>query len=161
MKSVIAGEIELGFRREDVDQRQLVALAHFEIVEVMRGRDFHRTSAFFRISIVVANNRDAPADERQDCVTANQVFETLIIRMHRHGGVPQHRFRPGRGDNYMFVCNTLYRILQVPQMTFFFDLLDFEIRNPGEQLGVPVDQPLVLVDQPGAVELDKDLDHRA
>jgi hypothetical protein len=37
---------------------------------------------------------------------------------------------------------------------------DLEIRNRGLQLGVPVDQPLVAIDQPLIVEIDEDLDHR-
>ena len=33
---------ELAFRREHIDHRQRVALAHLEVVEVVRGRDLHR-----------------------------------------------------------------------------------------------------------------------
>ena len=41
------------------------------------------------------------------------------------------------------------------------DLHDLEIRDRGLELGVPVDEPLVLVDEPLAIELDEDLGHRA
>ena len=49
----------------------------------------------------------------------------------------------------------------MPEVPFHLDLLHFEVGDGGEQLRVPVDQPLVLVDEPGAVELDEHLEHRA
>ena len=59
-------EVELPFDVEDVDERQLMAAADLEIVEIVRRRDLHRAGAFFRIGIVVADDRNAPADKRQD-----------------------------------------------------------------------------------------------
>ena len=46
-------------------------------------------------------------------------------------------------------------------MPLHLDLLHLEVGNRGQQLRVPVDQPLVLVDQARAVELDEHLEHRA
>src|ERR1700687_6193956 len=46
-------------------------------------------------------------------------------------------------------------------MPFDLDLLDLQIRDRGEQLGVPVDQPLVLVDEAGAIKLHENLEDRA
>ncbi len=45
----------------------------------------------------------------------------------------------------------------MPKLALDLDLLDLEVRNRRLQLRIPVDQPLVLVDQPGAVEIDEDL----
>ena len=39
------------------------------------------------------------------------------------------------------------------------DLLDLEVGDRGLELGVPVDEPLVLVDELGVVEIDEDLEH--
>ena len=52
------------------------------------------------------------------------------------------------------------RIVEVPEVALDLDLLHFEIGDRGEQLRVPVDQPLVLVDQPGAIERDEHLEDR-
>ena len=46
-------------------------------------------------------------------------------------------------------------------MALGLGLLDFEIGDRGEKLRVPIDQALVLVDQPSAIELDEDLAHGA
>ena len=47
----------------------------------------------------------------------------------------------------------------MPEIAVDLDLLDLEVGNRGEQLGVPVDQPLVLVDQPLLVERDEHFEH--
>ena len=47
----VADKIELRLSVEDVDQRQLVPLANLEIVEIMRGRDFHRAGSLLRVRI--------------------------------------------------------------------------------------------------------------
>ena len=57
---------EPAFDVEDVDQRQVVALADLEVVEVVRRRDLHRAGALLGIGIVVGDDRDQAADERQD-----------------------------------------------------------------------------------------------
>ena len=41
------------------------------------------------------------------------------------------------------------------------DLHDLEVRDRGLELGVPIDKPLVLVNEPLAIELDENLGHRA
>src|SRR6516164_7698761 len=45
-------------------------------------------------------------------------------------------------------------------MAVDLDLLHFQVGDGGEQLGIPVDEPLVLVDEPRAVELNEYLEHR-
>ena len=55
----------------------------------------------------------------------------------------------------------LDRIAQVPEVALGLDLHHLEIGDRGLQLRVPVDQPLVLVDQPLAIELDEHLEHGA
>ena len=49
----------------------------------------------------------------------------------------------------------------MPEVALDLDLLHLEIGDRGQQLRVPVDQPLVLVDQAVAVELDEHLGDRA
>ena len=49
------------------------------------------------------------------------------------------------------------RIAQIPETAPDLDLLHLEIGNRGEQFRIPVHQPLVLVDQALAVQLDEHL----
>ena len=55
----------------------------------------------------------------------------------------------------------LDRIAQVPEIALDLGLLHFEIGDRGQQFRVPVDQPLVLVDQAFAVQFDEHLHDRA
>ena len=50
---------------EDVDHRQVVAFAHFIIVEVVGGRDLHAAGAELRVDIVVGNDGDVAIGEGQ------------------------------------------------------------------------------------------------
>ena len=50
--------------------------------------------------------------------------------------------------------------MEVPEIALHLDLLHLQVGDGGEQLRVPVDQPLVLVDQARAVELDEHPQHR-
>ena len=92
-------EVELALDVEHVDQRQMVPAADLEVVEVVRRRDLDRAGALLGIGVVVADDRNAPADQRQDRVLADQVLELLVLRMHRDRGVAQHGLRPRGGDD--------------------------------------------------------------
>ena len=138
---------------EDVHHRQPVALADLEIVEIVRRGDLDRAAALLRIGIVVGHDRQAPADQRQDGVFADQTPVALVLRMHGDGGIPQHGLGPGRRHDDIPAFFALDRIAQVPEMAVDLALLDLEVRNRGVELGIPVDQPLVAVDQAVLVEL--------
>jgi hypothetical protein len=74
--------------------------------------------------------------------------------MHRHTGVAEHGLRPRRGDDDVLVA-ALDRVSEIPQVTLHLARFDLEVGDRGQHLGVPVDQPVVLVDQPGLVEIDE------
>jgi len=95
-KGVVVLEIQAGPRRPARDQRQLVAPPDLEIVEIMGRRDLHRAGALLGIGIVVADDRNAPADQRQERGLADEMPQPLVLRMDRDRGVAQHRLRPGR-----------------------------------------------------------------
>ena len=141
---------------EDADRFELVAAADLEVVEVVRRRDLDRARALLRVGILVGHDRDAPADQRQDGVLADKMLPLGIVGMHRDAGVAQHGLGPRRGDDDVLVA-ALDRILEVPEMALHLARFDLEVGDRGQHLGVPVDQPVVLVDQPGLVEIDEHL----
>ncbi len=135
--------------------------ADLEIVEVVRGRDLDRAGAFLRIGIVVGDDRNAASDQRQDHMLADQVDVALVLGVHGHRGVAEHGLGPRGGDDdetrgiLGAEGLALQRIAQIPQAALDLDLLHLEIGNRGEQLGIPVHQPLVFVDQPVAMQFDE------
>ena len=164
---LVADQRHAAFLVEDADPRQVVTLADLEIVEVVRRRDLHRARAFLRIGIVVGDDRNPAADQRQDHMLADQMPVTVVVGMHGNAGVAEHGFGARGGDHdeargiVGAECLALDRIAQIPERALDLDLLHFEIADRGEQFRVPVDQPLVLVDQPFAMKLDEHLDDGA
>ena len=59
---LIAREIKVCLDVEHVHDRQIVAPAHLEIVEVVSRSDLDRASALLRIGIFVGNDRNATSD---------------------------------------------------------------------------------------------------
>ena len=97
-EGVVVLEIEIGLAVEHVDQRQVVAAADLEIVEVVRRRDLDRAGALLRIGVFVGDDRNAAADQRQDRVLADQVLVALVVGMHRDRGVAEHGLGPRGRD---------------------------------------------------------------
>ena len=81
--------------------------------------------------------------------------------MHGDGGVPQHGLRPGRRHDDIPALLALDRIAQMPEMAVDLALFDLQVRDRGVEFRVPVDQPLVAVDQAFLVELHEDAQHGA
>ena len=163
-------EPAIGFGRVGVDPAQLVEhrdrvecvpTSDLEIVEVVAGGDLDRAGALLGIGILVGDDRDAAADDRQEHVAAMQVAEPLVVGMDRDAGVAQHRLGPGGGHRDELALGALDRIAQMPEMPVDLGLLDLEVGDGRLQLDVPVHQPLVAIDQAGLVECHEGMDHGA
>ena len=153
-------EKKLALRAKNVDQRQCVALADVEIVEVVRRRDLHRARALFRVGILVRDDRDAASDERQDRVLADEILVALVLRVHGHGDIAEHRLGTRRRDGDEPIGLALDGVADVPEVALHLDLLNFEVRNRRLEPGVPVDEALVPVDEALLEEVDEDFQHR-
>ena len=95
-------------------------LANLEIVEVMRGRNLDRAGAFFRIGVIVSNDRNEPANQRQHDILANQLLEIFVLGMHRDGSVAQHCFGPRRcnRDDARGILKWIIEIIEMPVGVF-------------------------------------------
>src|SRR6185437_11587935 len=153
--------LKLSLYTEDIDLRELMPFADFEIVEVVRRRDLHRARSLLGVGILVGDDGDFSPDQWQSHVLADQFLVALIIGMHRHRGVTEHGLRPRRRHENK--CRrivrvedlSLDRVAQVPEMPPGLDLDHFQIGNRGKQLGIPVDESLVLVDETRTIKLHK------
>jgi hypothetical protein len=76
-----------------------VTAADLEVVGVVARRDLERAGAELALHVVVGDDRQAPADERQDLVLADEVRVALVVGVHGDSGVGEHRLRAhGRDD---------------------------------------------------------------
>ena len=164
----IAIEHELRFRIEDVDLRQSRgAWPTSKSLKSCAGVIFTAPVPFSGSEYSSATiGMRRPTSGRIDML-ADQSLVALVVGMHGDGGVAEHGLGPRGGDDDVGRCivgiegAAFERIAEMPEMALHLDLLDFEIGDRGEQLRVPIDEALVLVDQPCAVELDEHLAHGA
>ena len=150
---------------EDVQQRQVVALADFIVVEIVGRGDFHAAGAELWIAVVVGDDRDAAANQRQLNEFTDQGFIAFVFRVYRNRRVAEHGFRAGGGDDQVVqaFCGlgaVSQRVAQVPQETFLVVVFHFKVGDRRVQLGVPVDQALAAIDQAVFVQAYKGFFHR-
>ena len=112
--------------------RQVVPLADLEVVRVVRRGHLHRAGAERRVDVLVGDDRDAPAGERQLDLGADQVLVALVVGVHGDGGVAEHRLGPGGGDHDRVVA------VAVPdrdQLAVVVGVLDLDVASAVRQRG--------------------------
>ncbi len=150
---------------EHVRRRDACAPSDLEIVEIMPRRDLHCARTQLGIGMVVGDNRDAPPGDRQLDIFADDAGIARVLAVHRDRHIGEHRLGPRRRDDDM-VAPVIQshairqRIAEVPEMALDLARLDLEIADRGLELGVPVDEALVAIDQPLVVQVDEHLEHR-
>ena len=98
-----------------VNFRQIVALADFEVVGIVRGRDFHDAGAEFAVDVGVRDDRNFAVHQRQHYVLADEVLVALVVGMDGDGGVAEHGFRARGGDDEI-VAASRRRVADVPEL---------------------------------------------
>ena len=98
------------------------------------------------------------ADQRQGGSLADQMIETVIVRVHGNGGVTQHGLGAGGGYDEIArpVGQGIPDVMQVAGLVLVFDLV---VGQGGMTTVAPVDDVVALVDQPFLEKFDKDLAH--
>ena len=81
----------------------------------------------------------------------------LVVRVHRDRHVGEHRLGP-RGRDFDRARSRRRADIAGPELALDLARLDLEVADRGLELGVPVHQPLVAVEQPALVELDEHLE---
>ena len=94
--------------------------------------------------MVVGDDRDPPAGERELDLGADQVLVALVVRVHRDRGVAEHRLGPGGGDDDRGVT---VAVADGDQLTVVLGVLDLDVGERGQAARAPVDDPLGPVDQ--------------
>ena len=160
---LVGGQRHTRFLIEHADRRKIVTAADLEVVEVVGRGDLHRARTLLRVGVIVGDDRNQPSHQRQYNLLADNALVTLVLGIHGDSRVAQHGFGPrGRdhdeGGRVLGIELLAFeRIAQMPEAALDLDLLHFEIGDRGQQLRVPVDQTLVLVDQSLRVEFDEHL----
>ena len=146
--------VDGGVEFQHADHRQLVALAHGVVVLVVCRRDLDHAGAERAVHVVVGDDRDLAADQRQGDGLADQGLVALIFGVDHDGNVAKHGFGAGGGHGQA-AATVRQRVGDVPQVAVFLGAFDFEVGDGGLEHRIPVDQTLAAVDQALLIEADK------
>ena len=145
------------------DHRHLleaVPAADLEVGRVVPGRDLQRAGAELGIHVLVGDDRQPPAHQRQDRRLADQARVALVARVHRDRRVGQHRLRAHGGHGHRARAR-LERVVDRVERVLDRALLDLEVGDRGAQARVPVDHVVVAVDEPLLVQAHEHQRHGA
>ena len=94
--------------------------------------------------MVIGDHRDAPAGQRQLHGMADQMGVTLVVGVHRDGGVAEHRLGPGGGDHDGLVT---VAVADRDELAFVVAVLDLDVGQRRQAARAPVDDAFGPVDQ--------------
>ena len=134
--------------------------ADLEVVGVVPGRDLQRAGAELGLDVLVGDDLQAAADDRQDRGLPHQPRVAVVVRVHGDRGVAEHRLGAHGGDGDRAVAGR-QRVVDVVERVGDLAVLDLEVRDRRPRARVPVDHVVVAVDQALLVQRDEDLQHRA
>ena len=138
--------VDLCVGREDVDDGELMTLADFVVVEIVRRGDLHATGSELRINVGITDDRNRSIGQRQPQLLSDEMPIALIVRMHGNRGVAEHRLGAGRSNDEMSAAIRQW-ITQMPKRSVFFSAQHLEIRYGGLQHRIPVHQSLAAIDE--------------
>ena len=144
----------------DVDFGQLVAAADFEVVDIVRGRNFQSAGAELAIDVGVRDDGNFAIRERQMDHFADELLIALVLRVDGDSGIAQHRFRPGGGDDDIFLRPD-HRIADVPEFPSALGVNGFQIADGRAAMRAPIDHVMRAINQPVFVQADESFANRA
>ena len=133
-----------------------MALAGFEIVEVVRGGDFDDAGAEFGVGQIVEDDGDLAIHERELDGLAVEVEIARVLGVDGDGGIAEHGFGARGGDGEVAAGHAVDGVADVPEVAGDIGVGDFEIAERGVAMGAPVDHVLAAVDEAFFVEADED-----
>src|SRR5262249_2180774 len=145
---------------DDFDLRKIVAPAAFEVVGIVRRRDFHDAGAELGVGQIVEDDRNGAIHQRELDRLAVQGEIAAVGFVDGDGGVAEHGLGPRSGD-YQRAISFVHRIADVPEVALRLVVGHFEIGDGGAAARAPVDHVLATIDQALFVEADEDLAHGA
>ena len=153
---------DAGIERQNTDCWKPMSLADFPVIEIMGRRDLDATGTKRRINMKIPNNQKLAPHQRQSQFLADQTGIPRVLRVDRHGDVPQHGFGSGgchdkRIDRALWVDQ---RITDLPEFAVLFLAIDLKIGYRGHERRIPVDQPFAAIDQPLLMETHEGLHNR-
>ena len=144
----------------DVDLRQVVALAGFEIVWIMGRRYFHCAGAELGLREFIDDDGDLAIHQRQQNFLPVEMRVALVFCIHGDSGIAEHGFG-ARGRHRDEFIGSDDGIANLPEFSGDIFVLHFEIGDGGLAARAPVDDIFAAINQAFFVEADENFAHSA
>ncbi len=137
---------------------QVVTAADLEVVGVVRRGDLDRASAELGVDVIVGDDRDMAAGQRQLHSAAEEMGVARVVGVHGHRGVAQHGLGAGGRDHDGVRA---VAVADGGELALVIAVVDLDVAQRGQAARAPVDDPLGPVDQAVVVKLLEDRLHGA
>ena len=134
-----------------------MALAYLKVVWVVAGRYFNAAGAEIHVYVIVGNNGDFSAYQRQNECFAYKVSVARIIWINCNRTVTQHCFRSGCRYLDKFIFTVLYGIANVPEKALVLGVFNLRVGKGGHAFGAPVYNAVSAINETFIVKVDKNL----
>ena len=146
-------------RIDDDHLFKIVAQPHLKVVRIVRRRHLDRARAECGIDVRICKERNAPLHHGQDQRLAHEIFVALIVGMHRHARIAEHRLG-ARRCNFNVVIHAINPIAEMPEMPLLRLMLDLDVGDRRRAVRTPIRDARALIDQPLLIEAHEHLAHR-
>ena len=130
---------------EDGQAGQVVPAPDLKVVRVMGGSHLDRAGAEGGVNVVVGDDRDAPAGQRELDRLPDQGGVPLVVGVDRDRGVAEHGLGAGRGDHDRGVP---VAVADRDELAFVVAVVHLDVGQRGQAARAPVDDAFGPVDQP-------------
>ena len=142
-----------------VHLRQVVTLADGEVVGVVRGGDLHHARAELLLHVIIEDDGDFFAHQRQDDGLALEVRVAFVRGVHGHRRVAGEGLGAGGGDGDELALAPCHGIAHIPQIAVVRLVLHLVVGERRAATRAPVHDVVAAVDQPLVIEVAEDLRH--
>lgn len=136
---------------DDLDALEVMALADFKIVEIVGRGDFDGTSTISRVGVFVSDDWDGAVGQGELDEAANEVLIAFVSGVDSDGGIAEEGLgTSGRNDDFgMFDVRIIFGatigsgadfVGDIPEVTFFVFMFDFDVGEGGLVLRAEVDE---------------------
>ena len=133
-------------------------MADVEVVGVVAGGDLERPGAELGLDVLVGDDSQLAADQREQRGLPDQPPVAIVVRMHCDRGVGEHRLGAHGRDRHRAAAGG-ERIVDVVERVGDLAILDLEVGDRRAHPRIPVHQVAVAVDVALVVEGDEHLEH--
>ena len=134
------------------DLLKIVSQADLIVVGVMAWRHLDGARAEAELNILIGNDGEFSADQRQDGVLADKVLIALVIGVNGNAGVAEHGLGTCGRDDELLV-RILDGVSYMPERAGHILVLDLGVGKRRTALGAPVDDAAALIDKALFVQL--------